>query len=168
MNNITSFIISTAVLIAAAVALLIFEKKTKWEGGDERQLLEAMKSSTIGFYVLILLSLISYLAIRTFELPFKSEILIVASVAVSLTVVFARQIWLENLWSNIVNPKIEWLCVFVVICFLDYRFIKAYINDKAIENLMIAICFSACFLVCVITFIIRKVVKSNKDASEAE
>lgn len=168
MNSIITFIISVAVIIVIAILTLLFENKTKWEGHDERQILISLKSSTIGFYSLLVFCLIDFMAIRTFELPFKPEILIIFSIFVSFTIFIVREIWFCNMQSNVISPRIIFLFVTVFLAITAAKLFKAYFaGSGALENLLIASSMTLCYLICSITIAIRYFI-NRKNASGDE
>lgn len=165
MNSTIYFFIAVAIIICVAIFTLIFEKKTRWEGNDERQILISLKSSTIGFITLIFLNLFSFLVTRTFELPFKSELLILFSVLISFTIFIAREIWFDNIHSNVLNGKRIFVLITLLLAIMVTRFFKAYFTGShAIENLLIASSVSLCYVICIVTIVIRKI----KDSESGE
>lgn len=161
MNNFLFFIVSCSIIILAAIAILIYEKKTKWEGADERQLLETMKSSTIGFYTLIALNLIVYAASRNLSLPFKSEILIIIATLIAFTIYMIREIWIDNIWSSKINGKLIAVFLFVLVGIDSYKFLSAYAARKVLENLILGLSFPICYFACILSFALRKLLKKE-------
>lgn len=158
MKNISFFIILVAVLIAAAIGLYLFEKKTKAEGADERQILEMFKSYTMGFFLLICFNLISFLGIYYLNPSFHSEILFPISIVLALTCSFEREILKENfVTGKFMSSKSTIIICTLAIIACDFRFLAAYQKTHGIENLIMASTFTICFIVCVITAIIKKV-----------
>lgn len=161
MNNFLFFIVSCSIIILAAIAVLIYEKKTKWEGADERQRLETMKSSTIGFYTLIALNLIVYSASRNLSLPFKSEILIIIATLIAFTIYMIREIWIDNIWSAKINGKLIAVFLFVLVGIASYKFLSAYAARKVLENLILGLSFPICYFACILSFALRKLLKKE-------
>lgn len=161
MNNFLFFIVSCSIIILAAIAVLIYEKKTKWEGADERQRLETMKSSTIGFYTLIALNLIVYAASRNLSLPFKSEILIIIATLIAFTIYMIREIWVDNIWSAKINGKLIAVFLFVLVGIASYKFLSAYAARKVLENLILGLSFPICYFACILSFALRKLLKKE-------
>lgn len=161
MNNFLFFIVSCSIIIVAAIAVLIYEKKTKWEGADERQRHETMKSSTIGFYTLIALNLIVYAASRNLSLPFKSEILIIIATLIAFTIYMIREIWIDNIWSAKINGKLIAVFLFVLVGIASYKFLSAYAARKVLENLILGLSFPICYFACILSFALRKLLKKE-------
>lgn len=168
MNSTISFIISVVVIILAAVFVLLLEKKTKWEGHDERQILISLKSSTISFYTLLFLCLIDFMAIRTFELPFKPELLIVFSIFISYTIFIVREIWFNNMQSNVLSGKIIFGSVTVILALIVFKLVKSFVSGTGtLESLLVACSLGACYLICTAAIVIRKII-SKKNAGDDE
>ena len=167
MSKIFYFVLSVAAIVCAVIITCIFELKTRLEGGDERQIQEMLKSSSIGFYVLIVLSLVSFLIMRDFDLPFKKELLILFSVEFSFTVFLSREIWLDNLWSKY-DKRLGYAILFALLLFVDIKFFRGYINNHHIENLLIPLVWSFCYLVCIVTFLIRVIFKRSAAKEDVE
>ncbi|MCQ2586083.1 MAG: hypothetical protein MJ185_10870 [Treponema sp.] len=166
MNKTVNLSISIIGIICAAIAVFLFEKKTKWEGSDERQILETFKSSTIGFYTLIVLNIISLVLIRDIELPFAPELLILISTAAAFTLSLIRDIWVDNIHSNQINMKFAFLFVSVFIILGTARYIKAYMNNAKIENLIIAVTFAAAYISVLITMLLKFIKVRNTKVEE--
>lgn len=157
MKNISFFIILVAGLIAVAIGLYVFEKKTKAEGADERQILEMLKSYTMGFFLLICFNLISFLGIYYFNPSFHSEILFPISIVLAVTCSFEREIIKENFVAGkFMSSKFSIIIFTLAIIACDFRFLTAYQKTHGIENLIMASIFTICYIVCVITAIIKK------------
>lgn len=160
----TNFILTIVFLLAAVIALVIFEKKTKIEGADERQIMESLKSCTLGFFVLMISCIISFSAIRNFELPFHQEILISISIFVSVTVAIIREIWKNNNESKFLSGKSALTIITVAVIIFDYRLFSAYAKNGAIENLILGTVILLCYIAVLITSVIRFI--TNKKACE--
>lgn len=108
------------------------------------------------------------MAIRTFELPFKPEILIIFSIFVSFTIFIVREIWFCNMQSNVISPRIIFLFVTVFLAIIAVKLFKAYFaGSGALENLLIASSLTLCYLICSITIAIRYFI-NRKNASGDE
>lgn len=166
MNKTFYLFIKIIGIICAAVAVLIFEKKTKWEGNDERQILETLKSSSIGFYTLIVLNLISFILISGIDLPFASELLVLISTAAAFTVSLIRDIWHDNIHSNQINIKFAFLFISVFIIIFVIRYIRAYFISTKIENLILAVTFTVAYISVLITMFLKFIKSRNTKMEE--
>lgn len=167
MNSTITFIISVAAILIFAVCIFCFEKKTKWEGQDERQILIVLKSSTIGFYSLLVFCLIDVLAIRSFELPFKPEVLIIISIFFSYTIFLVRELWFDNLYSRFFKPKFFFVIVTIILVVLDVKLCRAYFEGShALENLLIFSSMTLCYFVCSVTIAIRFFINRKKASGD--
>lgn len=160
----TNFILTIVFVIVVAVALFIFEKQTKLEGIDERQIIESLKSCTFGFFVLLFSCLISFLAIRNLELPFGPETLISISMFASVTAAEIREIWKNNNESKFLNGKISFGIISVAVAFFSIRLFVAYAKNGAIENQITGTTILICYAFVVIALVIRLI--ANKKACE--
>ncbi len=157
MSDIRFFIVLVAVLAAAAVGLFVFEKKTKTEGADERQILEMLRSYTMGFFLLICFNLISFLGIYYLKPSFHTEILFPVAIALAVTCAFEREIIKGNFTAGkFMSAKNAVIIFTVAVAAIDFRFITAYRKTHGIENLIMASTFTLCYFICIITAVIRK------------
>lgn len=157
MKNLCFFIILVVVIVAAAIGLYLFEKKTNAEGADERQIFEMLKSYTLGFFLLICFNLISFLAIYYLKPSFHFEILFPISIVLALTGSFEREILKENFTvGKFLSAKSSVLILTLLIIAIDFRYITAYQKTHGIENIIMASAFTLCFIICVVSAIIKK------------
>lgn len=163
MKNISVLIFLVAIILVAACGLFVFEKKTKMEGADERQIFEMLKSYTLGFFLLICFNMISFLGIYYLKPSFHPEILFPVSIALAVTCSFEREIIKNNfITGKFMSSKSTILIFTLAIIACDFRFLTAYQKTHGIENLIMASTFTTCFIVCVITAIIKKLIsKAN-------
>lgn len=167
MNNIRYFLSSLLIIIILITGTIIFETKTNYEGADERQKFETLKSCTLGFIILLILNAFSFITIISFELPFHPEILITLSMIIAVTAAFFREIWKNNMYSKTISSKWS-IVIFSLIIFAGvFRCYSAYMKSKAIENLIFAIALASSYGVCMISALVRMIL-NKKSLSEAE
>ena len=163
MSSMFKFLLYLFLCIAVIIFFIVFDKKHKDEGEDERQKMYVGKAFQLGFYVTLFCNSVSYVACRVFEIGFHTEILFLISIFIGAISLLIYGIWKDCLFTKVATKKV-WIGVLIVYVAVIIRQILFVLKSDAIENLIMLIVFSAIFGITIINLIAKTIYdKKNQE-----
>ncbi len=151
-KSMLTFGIYVLVSILCIIFAVVYSKKTKNGGADERQILFQGKCNNIGFFAMTFANFLSFGAIRTFEFAFHTEIFFPISLMIGGAAFLISGIFTDCLITKIETKKIFSLIGIVWLCIIGKSIYNVNKSD-AIEN-KILLCFELIVTVAIIVAIV--------------
>lgn len=160
-KNFLTFGIMILIVIALIVVMIIYDKKIKDGGADERQVLFQGKASYYGLIAILFSNFLSFEAIRIFNFNFHTEIFFLISIMIGGAVFLIVGIWKDSVINKIENKKVwtiiglGWLCAI-------FKTVYNVTKSTAIENKIILVSEIVVTVAIIITICIKCLANKNK------
>lgn len=163
-KSLFSFGFYVLIVIACIIFCVIYTKKTKSGGADERQILFQGKACSYAFFAMLFSNFLSLGAIRTFNFSFHTEIFFLISIMIGGAVLLIVNIWTDSLITRVETKKV-WIWFAIIWLGVITKFVYNVVVSSAIENkiLLISIIFVT---VAVIISVIAKCLVNSKKVTE--
>ena len=165
MNNTMSFAFSVLVAVLLVVFVLIYNKKTKNGGADERQQIAQGKAYCCGFFTMIILNFLSNQAALCFKLEFNSAVLFLISILGGAFVFLLVCLWKDALITRIETKKL-WSVLVVVWIAAVSLYVFRWLKTSKIEYMLVFVCCFAELVLLCINLLIKTGIDKNQKTKE--
>lgn len=162
MTNLFLTIVATGILI---VFFLLYDKKTKNGGTDERQEKEQNVSYKIAYFFVLFANFITMSAIRAFDLQFCYETIFIGIIIVSAGILMSIMIWKDCLLTKIENKKVFILILVIWLIIIAIWLVKL-VNQVTAERIVMLTSCIITLLICLITLSAKKIYDKKKSDEE--
>lgn len=162
MNSLLQFGVYILVAIFCIVFCVVYSKKTKNGGADERQEKSQGKAATFSMIALILSNFLFNRAIVTFKFTFHTEIFFLSSMLIGLTVFLVVLILEDSFFTKTENSK-KFATLVVIWLVIIGKFTYNVVISDAVENKILLVSVIIPAVTVAITFAIKKIKDVKKD-----
>lgn len=167
LSKIIWFCVAAVVIPVFVVCSLIWDKKKCAPGSDERQVLMNGKCVSAGFYTMIVLNAISYVAVTAFGIYELGKVLFLISILAGAMMFFVFGIWKDTVFTKFWTKK---RCLWVLalwifaICYFTYL----YVSKSVIDNLILSITCSAILVIVFVNFGLKYLYDKKQEKLDAQ